>query len=60
MITYPRTDSRYLPEDYTGNVRETMQDIGNSDLDVAKYAKAVLAGSDGQRPAPPQIAPRFR
>lgn len=45
MITYPRTDSRYLPEDYTGNVRETMQDIGNSDLDVSKYAKAVLAGS---------------
>ena len=45
MITYPRTDSRYLPEDYTGNVRETLQDIGNSDLDVAKFAKAVLAGS---------------
>src|SRR6478752_1929237 len=44
MITYPRTDSRYLPEDYTGNVRETLQDIGNSDLDVAKYAKAVLKG----------------
>ena len=50
MITYPRTDSRYLPEDYTGNVRETMQDIGNSDLDVAKYAKAVLAGSDENGP----------
>ena len=45
MITYPRTDSRYLPEDYTGNVRETMQDIGNSELEVSKYAKAVLAGS---------------
>ncbi len=45
MITYPRTDSRYLPEDYTGNVRETMADIGNSDLDVSKYAKAVLSGS---------------
>ena len=45
MITYPRTDSRYLPEDYTGNVRETMQDIGNSELDVSKYAKAVLSGS---------------
>jgi len=45
MITYPRTDSRYLPEDYAGNVRETLQDIGNSDLDVAKFAKAVLAGS---------------
>lgn len=46
MITYPRTDSRYLPEDYVGNVRETMQDIGNSDLDVAKYAKAVLKGGE--------------
>jgi DNA topoisomerase-3 len=50
MITYPRTDSRYLPEDYTGNVRETMADVGNSDLDVAKYAKAVLAGSDEKGP----------
>jgi DNA topoisomerase III len=50
MITYPRTDSRYLPEDYTSNVRETMQDIGNSDLDVAKYAKAVLSGSDDKGP----------
>lgn len=50
MITYPRTDSRYLPEDYTGNVRETMGDIGNSDLDVAKYAKAVLSGSSDNGP----------
>lgn len=50
MITYPRTDSRYLPEDYTGNVRETMADVGNSDLDVAKYAKAVLSGSDEKGP----------
>jgi DNA topoisomerase-3 len=50
VVTYPRTDSRYLPEDYTGNVRETMQDIGNSDLEVAKYAKAVLAGSSDNGP----------
>ncbi|MEO8615290.1 MAG: DNA topoisomerase III [Luteolibacter sp.] len=50
MITYPRTDSRYLPEDYTGNVRETMSDIGNSDLDVSKYAKAVLSGSTDNGP----------
>ncbi len=50
MITYPRTDSRYLPEDYTGNVRETMQDVGNCDLDVSKYAKAVLSGSDETGP----------
>jgi len=50
VITYPRTDSRYLPEDYTGNVRETMQDIGNSDLLEARYAKAVLAGSSDNGP----------
>lgn len=50
VITYPRTDSRYLPEDYTTNVRETMQDIGNSELDVAKYAKAVLSGSADNGP----------
>jgi DNA topoisomerase-3 len=50
VITYPRTDSRYLPEDYSANVRDTMQDIGNSDLDVARYAKAVLAGSSDTGP----------
>ncbi len=44
VITYPRTDSRYLPEDYSDNVRETMRHIGNSDLEVAECAKAVLAG----------------
>ncbi len=55
MITYPRTDSRYLPEDYTGNVRETMADIGNSDLDVSKYAKAVLAGGDGEPNGGPRL-----
>ena len=47
MITYPRTDSRYLPEDYFQNVRETLQDVGNSDLDVATYAKDVLEGKKG-------------
>ncbi len=45
MITYPRTDSRYLPEDYTGNVHETMGEIANSDLGVSQYAAAVLKGS---------------
>jgi len=47
MITYPRTDSRYLPEDYLPNVRETLQEVGNSDLDVATYAKDVLEGKKG-------------
>ncbi len=45
VITYPRTDSRYLPEDYTGNVRETMGEIANSDLGVSSYAAAVLKGT---------------
>jgi DNA topoisomerase-3 len=50
MITYPRTDSRYLPEDYIGNVRETMQEIASSDLEVSRYAKSVLAGSEEKGP----------
>lgn len=28
VITYPRTDSRALPEDYANTVRETMQSLG--------------------------------
>lgn len=50
VLTYPRTDSRYLPEDYVDNVRETMQQISNSDLKEARYAKAVLAGKDKGEP----------
>jgi DNA topoisomerase-3 len=50
VLTYPRTDSRYLPEDYVQNVKDTLKEIGNSDLDVAKYAKAVLSGKDDKGP----------
>ncbi len=50
MITYPRTDSRYLPEDYTGNVRDTMRDIAASSLQVAPYASAVLKGGQDNGP----------
>lgn len=50
VLTYPRTDSRYLPEDYVENVRETMKQIGNSDLSEAKYAKAVLSGKGKDGP----------
>ncbi|MEM9235230.1 MAG: DNA topoisomerase III, partial [Verrucomicrobiota bacterium] len=46
MVTYPRTDSRYLPEDYMATVRETMAEIGNSNLPVAEFAKAVLKGEE--------------
>jgi DNA topoisomerase III len=50
MITYPRTDSRYLPEDYVPNVRETLGDIAASDLDVARYADAVIKGDKDNGP----------
>ena len=51
MITYPRTDSRYLPEDYMGTVRSTLADIASSDLPVAEFARQVLDGDkeDGPR-----------
>jgi len=50
VITYPRTDSRYLPEDYSGHVRQTMQEISNSNLAVAPYAAAVLTGNQDHGP----------
>lgn len=52
MITYPRTDSRYLPEDYVTNVRETLGQISSSALNVARFAKAVLDGKS-------EAGPRF-
>ena len=42
MITYPRTDSRALPEDYAATVRETMQAL-EGDL-AAHAAKVVQSG----------------
>ncbi|MDP4879397.1 MAG: DNA topoisomerase III [Opitutales bacterium] len=38
MVTYPRTDSRYLPEDYMGKVYETLRDLASSGHEVAKWA----------------------
>jgi len=38
MLTYPRTDSRYLPEDYMSKVHETMRDLANSDHPIANWA----------------------
>jgi DNA topoisomerase-3 len=38
MLTYPRTDSRYLPEDYMGKVYETVRDLASSGHPVAKWA----------------------
>lgn len=32
VLTYPRTDSKHLPEDYVAVVRQTMQMLGQEDL----------------------------
>lgn len=33
LLTYPRTDSRYLPEDYVGNIHETFKKFSRFGLD---------------------------
>jgi DNA topoisomerase-3 len=42
MLTYPRTDSKYLPEDYIGDVKKTIGAIGSEYPPLAKYAKDAL------------------
>ena len=42
MVTYPRTDSRYLPEDYMGKVHETVRSLAGSGLSVSKWAKDAI------------------
>ncbi|MGF1448053.1 MAG: DNA topoisomerase III [Opitutales bacterium] len=39
MVTYPRTDSRALPEDYPHTVRETLGNLGG---DYAQHARKVV------------------
>ncbi len=42
-LTYPRTDSRALPEDYLGTVRDTMQMLANSPLHhLSQHARTAL------------------
>ena len=55
MLTYPRTDSRALPEDYVGNVRDTLKILtgegagkGHDEALLARYspfAHQILARS---------------
>jgi DNA topoisomerase-3 len=47
VLTYPRTDSRALPEDYLGVVKQTMSMIADEDLpgplrDLAMHARKAL------------------
>ena len=43
VLTYPRTDSRALPEDYIGTVKKTIETL-SSDAGYAPFAKRVLKG----------------
>ena len=42
MLTYPRTDSRYLPEDYLPNVKTVTTDLKNSSHPLATWAEDTL------------------
>ncbi|ADE53234.1 DNA topoisomerase III [Coraliomargarita akajimensis] len=48
MVTYPRTDSRYLPEDYIAKVKETTRELANSNHPVAQWAAKSLEGDQIQ------------
>jgi DNA topoisomerase-3 len=43
VLTYPRTDSRALPEDYIGTVRQTLEMLGQTNY--GKLATAILENS---------------
>ena len=47
VLTYPRTDSRALPEDYIATVKETLSSLANTKYGV--FARQVL-GSDWVKP----------
>lgn len=42
MLTYPRTDSRYLPEDYVGQVKTTLGDIAKDGGPLSGFAKHAI------------------
>src|SRR5688572_727908 len=41
VLTYPRTDSRALPEDYLATVKDTLKSLGETDA-FSKFAKQIL------------------
>jgi len=42
-LTYPRTDSRYLPEDYVGTVQQTMQTLAQAGANAAAAVRPFAA-----------------
>lgn len=43
VLTYPRTDSRALPEDYIATVKDTLQSLRNTDY--GKFSQQILASN---------------
>ncbi len=43
VLTYPRTDSRALPEDYIATVKDTLQSLGNTEY--GNFAQQILASN---------------
>lgn len=43
MLTYPRTDSRYLPEDYLGQVHSTVESIAEQGGELGTHARHAVA-----------------
>lgn len=42
LLTYPRTDSRYLPEDYVDKVREVLRTYSDDKTDYTVISKKIL------------------
>lgn len=42
VLTYPRTDSRYLPEDYVGKVYGIVGSVAGDDNDFSPFARDIL------------------
>jgi len=43
VLTYPRTDSKNLPEDYVENVKSVLSKFGDSKLDVAGVSRRIMS-----------------
>ena len=42
LLTYPRTDSRYLPDDYEQNCLDVLKNFSASSHEVGKHAQGIL------------------
>jgi DNA topoisomerase III len=44
VITYPRTDSKHLPQDYIATVQETLNNLGDQQANYKPFIKQALKG----------------